>query len=473
MTRIGPTDHPYQPTPRCTISCIARATTGTMSRMTRRSLPARSARRTVIGPDTWIGHGAIVKPEVTIGAGADRRLGRGGDQGRAALHDRGRRARRARCAVRRLPTRWPGLMGRMLALAWWDWPSHRARLRAAAAATDFSRTLQGRGVPLRTDIRQRLRVTVQPPIPPPAPAALQPRTAWLRQNRRRRLARQIAPAGPRRWSPRWPGSRRCTTTRSARIPGVQPPRSGIRRISAGLAEISAQARGQVQDTLVHQRQGRHAAAPGCDSPTPAHRNAPRPTRSIAATLPACDRAPHHIRRAHHHRSEHRMRRRRRRARSAETPPPSARRSCGTARACRHRGRHGCHRLTPSWSNASASRAQAARHLAWPPPSPRGSPRPGPPASVQLARPDARNRPGAMPGHLEAFFQMVVEDDIADPVPLHRRDQAVGFADQMGFGADLHPQVRQRARPIGVQRRQHRLGLVRAAGPPSQLQPCAR
>ena len=30
----------------------------------------RAARRTTLGPDCWIGHGAIVRPEVTVGAGA-------------------------------------------------------------------------------------------------------------------------------------------------------------------------------------------------------------------------------------------------------------------------------------------------------------------------------------------------------------------------------------------------------------------
>jgi phosphonate metabolism protein (transferase hexapeptide repeat family) len=69
MTRIGPTDHP-----------MARAS---LHHFLYRSsyywedaaddaafFAARSARRTMIGPDTWIGHGAIIKPDVTIGAGA-------------------------------------------------------------------------------------------------------------------------------------------------------------------------------------------------------------------------------------------------------------------------------------------------------------------------------------------------------------------------------------------------------------------
>ena len=69
MTRIGPTDHPY-------------AHAAQHHFLYRSSyywedvaddpafFAARAARRTVIGPDTWLGHGVIVKPEVTIGAGA-------------------------------------------------------------------------------------------------------------------------------------------------------------------------------------------------------------------------------------------------------------------------------------------------------------------------------------------------------------------------------------------------------------------
>ncbi|MGO4909255.1 chloramphenicol acetyltransferase [Pseudorhodobacter sp. W20_MBD10_FR17] len=69
LTRIGPTDHPMG--------------NASLHHFLYRSsyywddspddptfFAARAARRTVIGPDTWIGHGAIIKPEVTIGVGA-------------------------------------------------------------------------------------------------------------------------------------------------------------------------------------------------------------------------------------------------------------------------------------------------------------------------------------------------------------------------------------------------------------------
>ncbi len=83
MTLIGPTDHPmahaslhhflYRPT-------YCRDNVGNDAAF----MAHRASRRTMIGPDTWLGHGVIVKPEVTIGAGGRHRLGRRGDQGRAA-----------------------------------------------------------------------------------------------------------------------------------------------------------------------------------------------------------------------------------------------------------------------------------------------------------------------------------------------------------------------------------------------------
>lgn len=69
MTRIGPTDHPM--------------TTASLHHFQYRSsyywedaeddpefFAARAARRRVIGVDTWIGHGPIIKPDVTVGLGA-------------------------------------------------------------------------------------------------------------------------------------------------------------------------------------------------------------------------------------------------------------------------------------------------------------------------------------------------------------------------------------------------------------------
>jgi phosphonate metabolism protein (transferase hexapeptide repeat family) len=82
----------------------------------------RRARRTAIGHDTWIGHAAMVKPEVTVGHGAVVAAGAIVTKdvspytivaGVPAVKVRDRQP--------------PAIAERFIALAWWDW-SH-ARLR--------------------------------------------------------------------------------------------------------------------------------------------------------------------------------------------------------------------------------------------------------------------------------------------------------------------------------------------------------
>lgn len=123
MTRIGPTDHPMDH--------------ASLHHFLYRSsyywddaaddpafFAARSARRTVIGADTWIGHGAIIKPDVTIGTGAIVAAG--------AVVTRDVAPWMIVAGVPAVPLRarfGPGIGDRLQALAWWDWP--HARLRAA------------------------------------------------------------------------------------------------------------------------------------------------------------------------------------------------------------------------------------------------------------------------------------------------------------------------------------------------------
>lgn len=71
MTRIGPTDHPFEHAAQHhflyrSSYYWADATDDP------EHFAARAARRTVLGPDCWIGHGAIVKPDLTIGAQGNR-----------------------------------------------------------------------------------------------------------------------------------------------------------------------------------------------------------------------------------------------------------------------------------------------------------------------------------------------------------------------------------------------------------------
>ena len=123
MTRIGPTDHPY-------------AHAAQHHFLYRSSyywedaaddpdfFAARAARRTVLGADCWIGHGAIIKPEVTVGIGAIVA------SGAVVTKDVGPFMIVAGCPATPIRARFSqDVIDRLLALAWWDW-SHDA-LRTA------------------------------------------------------------------------------------------------------------------------------------------------------------------------------------------------------------------------------------------------------------------------------------------------------------------------------------------------------
>ena len=123
MTRIGPTDHPF--------------THAAQHHFLYRSsyywddapddpafFLARAARRTTLGPDCWIGHGAIIKPDVTLGAGAIVA------SGAVVTRDVDPFIIVAGCPATPLRPRFaPAIIDRLLALSWWDWD--HARLRQA------------------------------------------------------------------------------------------------------------------------------------------------------------------------------------------------------------------------------------------------------------------------------------------------------------------------------------------------------
>ncbi len=131
MTRIGPTDHPF--------------THAAQHHFLYRSsyywddapddpafFAARAARRTTLGPDCWIGHGAIIKPEVTIGAGAIVA------SGAVVTKDVPPFVIVAGCPATPLRPRFDArTTQRLMTLAWWDWDHSRLR----EALQDF-RTLQ-------------------------------------------------------------------------------------------------------------------------------------------------------------------------------------------------------------------------------------------------------------------------------------------------------------------------------------------
>ena len=127
MTRIGPTDHPF-------------ANAAQHHFLYRSSyywddvaddptfFAARAARRTTLGADCWIGHGAIIKPEVTVGVGAVVA------SGAVVTKDVGPFMMVAGCPAKPLRARFsPDIIERLLVLAWWDWDQQRLR----AALMDF------------------------------------------------------------------------------------------------------------------------------------------------------------------------------------------------------------------------------------------------------------------------------------------------------------------------------------------------
>ncbi len=129
MTRIGPTDHPMG--------------NASLHHFLYRSeyywddaeadpefFARRKARRTVLGPDTWIGHGAVIRPDVTVGAGAVVAAGA------VVTKDVAPYLIVAGVPARPLRARFPeALAARLMALKWWDWD--HATLRAALP--DFRR----------------------------------------------------------------------------------------------------------------------------------------------------------------------------------------------------------------------------------------------------------------------------------------------------------------------------------------------
>ena len=91
----------------------------------------RRSRRTVIGHDTWLGHGAQVRPEVSIGHGA---VIAGG-----AIVTKDVPPYMIVAGIPAVPIRprfEPQVAERLMNLAWWDWPHDRLR-----GALDEFRTL--------------------------------------------------------------------------------------------------------------------------------------------------------------------------------------------------------------------------------------------------------------------------------------------------------------------------------------------
>ncbi len=121
FTRIGPTDHPMH---RASLHHFLYRSSMYWDDV--EDDPAffehRRSRRATIGHDTWIGHGAVIRPEITIGDGAIVAAG--------AVVTKDVPAYTIVAGVPAVPLRArfsPNIAIRLVALAWWDWPHDRLR----------------------------------------------------------------------------------------------------------------------------------------------------------------------------------------------------------------------------------------------------------------------------------------------------------------------------------------------------------
>jgi len=122
-TRIGATDHPLD-TAACHHFLYRSDDYWEDAEPDADFFARRAARRAYIGHDTWIGHGAIVKPEVTLGDGAV--VGAGAVVTKDVAPYTIVVGNPAKVLRLRQP---PEIAARLIALAWWDWD--HARLRAS------------------------------------------------------------------------------------------------------------------------------------------------------------------------------------------------------------------------------------------------------------------------------------------------------------------------------------------------------
>ncbi|AUQ75537.1 chloramphenicol acetyltransferase [Phaeobacter piscinae] len=126
-TRIGATDHPLQ---RASLHHFLYRSSSYWDDVEDDAawFDHRASRMAHIGHDTWIGHGALIKPEVTVGHGAVVASGAVVTKDVAPYTIVGGNTARL---IRRRYTE--TVAERMMALAWWDWEDTRLK----AAVPDF------------------------------------------------------------------------------------------------------------------------------------------------------------------------------------------------------------------------------------------------------------------------------------------------------------------------------------------------
>ena len=123
FVRIGATDHPLD-TAACHHFLYRSADYWDDAENDAAFFARRTARRASIGHDTWIGHGAMIKPEVTLGDGAVVA------SGAVVTKDVAPYTIVAGTPAKVLRLRQPPeIAARLIALAWWDWPHDVLRAR--------------------------------------------------------------------------------------------------------------------------------------------------------------------------------------------------------------------------------------------------------------------------------------------------------------------------------------------------------
>jgi phosphonate metabolism protein (transferase hexapeptide repeat family) len=122
FVRIGATDHPLD-TAACHHFLYRSQDYWDDARPDEDFFAHRKSRRAVIGHDTWIGHGAMIKPEVTLAHGAVVAAGsvvtKNVDPYKIVAGNPARPIRD------RQP---PEIANRLMQLAWWDWPHDALRM---------------------------------------------------------------------------------------------------------------------------------------------------------------------------------------------------------------------------------------------------------------------------------------------------------------------------------------------------------
>jgi phosphonate metabolism protein (transferase hexapeptide repeat family) len=121
FVRIGATDHPLD-TASCHHFLYRSGDYWDDAGRDEAFFARRLARRATIGHDTWIGHGAMIKPEVTLGHGAVVAAGA------VVTRDVAPYTIVAGTPATPLRARQPrAIAERLIALAWWDWDHDRLR----------------------------------------------------------------------------------------------------------------------------------------------------------------------------------------------------------------------------------------------------------------------------------------------------------------------------------------------------------